>query len=34
MAVPQKFRRKLPHESAVPLQDIYPEEELKEGSLE
>ena len=26
MAVPQKFRRKLPHESAVPLRDIYPEE--------
>ena len=26
MAVPQKFRRKLPQDPAVPLRDIYPEE--------
>ena len=26
MAVPQKFRRKLTQDPAVPLWDIYPEE--------
>ena len=26
MAVPQKFRRELPHDPAVPLLDVYPEE--------
>ena len=31
MTVPQKFRRELPHDPAVALLDIYPEE-LKAGT--